>query len=79
MKNHPYVAADPNRQRKDTEEVLICFCMKISKQALIAAIADGATDLTKLMHTSRAGTGCGTCRVDLLHLLAAQAGTKTDA
>lgn len=45
--------------------------MKVHRQALLAAIGAGAHTLSALQARTRAGTGCGTCRIDLLQLLAA--------
>ncbi len=43
--------------------------MKVHEEALLAAIAAGAHGLEDLMARTRAGTGCGTCRSELLTLL----------
>lgn len=48
----------------------ICFCMKVHRQTLLEAIRAGARTLAELQTRTRAGTGCGTCRIDLLQLLA---------
>jgi NAD(P)H-nitrite reductase large subunit len=47
----------------------ICFCMRVHEQELRTAIRAGADTVEKLRDTTRAGTGCGTCRIDLIALL----------
>jgi NAD(P)H-nitrite reductase large subunit len=48
----------------------ICYCMKVHRSTLLRAIAAGAATVADLQERTRAGTGCGTCRFDLLQLLA---------
>ena len=55
----------------DPDDPRICFCMRVHRNALIAAIEAGADTLDALGNRTRAGTGCGTCRIDLLGLLEA--------
>lgn len=40
---------------------VICRCNTVTKKALIAAWQDGARDVAALSHSTRAGTGCGSC------------------
>ena len=47
----------------------ICVCMKVHAETLRVAFRDGARSLEKLSEATRAGTGCGTCRMDLIELL----------
>ncbi|MEZ5963745.1 MAG: (2Fe-2S)-binding protein [Planctomycetota bacterium] len=58
------------RLRPSEDDPRICFCMKVHRQTLLAAIRAGAHSLAALQAQTRAGTGCGTCRIDLLQLLA---------
>lgn len=58
------------RTRPPDDNPRICFCMKVHRQTLLAAIDAGAHTLVALQARTRAGTGCGTCRIDLLQLLA---------
>jgi nitrite reductase (NADH) large subunit len=51
--------------------------MKVHARTLLAAIAAGAHDLATLQQRTRAGTGCGTCRIDLLQILARHAPAGT--
>ncbi len=57
----------------DEEDPRICFCMKVSRSTLVAAIRAGATTVEALRDRTRAASGCGTCRIDLLLLLAEHA------
>lgn len=54
-----------------TDDPLVCFCMRVRQRTLVEAIARGAHTLEALQAATRAGTGCGTCRIDLLVLLRA--------
>lgn len=47
----------------------ICVCMKVHVEILLRAIRNGALSVKALGEATRAGTGCGTCRTDLEHLL----------
>ena len=49
---------------------MICHCMSVDRRTIEAAIAAGATTVEDLQDATRACTGCGTCRWDLLELLA---------
>ena len=53
----------------DPENPRICYCMKIHRQQLVSAIAAGAHTVEMLRQATTAGTGCGTCRSELLALL----------
>ncbi|HLU40447.1 MAG TPA: (2Fe-2S)-binding protein [Planctomycetota bacterium] len=53
--------------------------MKIHRRELLDAIAAGATTLDELQRRTRAGTGCGTCRFDLLQLLGEAVGAVPPA
>lgn len=47
----------------------ICYCMKVHRRELAAAILAGAHTIEALRQATTAGTGCGTCRSELLALL----------
>ncbi len=53
----------------DPQNPRICYCMKIHREELAAAIAAGAHTVEALRQATTAGTGCGTCRSELLGLL----------
>ncbi len=76
MKKHPTAKTALADQKEDSR---VCICMKISQKTLVSTIAGGATDLDQLMQATKAGTGCGTCRVDLIHLLAEHGRTDHDS
>ena len=54
---------------EDEATELVCYCMKVRAGTLRRAIASGAVTLGALAERTRAGTGCGTCRSELLKLL----------
>ena len=47
----------------------ICVCMKVHRETLRQAFLAGARSVEDLREATRAGGGCGTCRVDLIELL----------
>jgi bacterioferritin-associated ferredoxin len=53
----------------DPDDPRVCFCWRVHRQRLRAAIERGAETLADLAEATRAGTGCGTCRVDLIAML----------
>jgi NAD(P)H-nitrite reductase large subunit len=58
----------------------VCWCMRVHEATLVRAIRAGHDDLDAVARATRAGTGCGTCRSELLDLLAreqARAGTRS--
>ncbi|MHC5064086.1 MAG: (2Fe-2S)-binding protein [Planctomycetota bacterium] len=69
MKSNPSRLSEASAPQDDPEDPRICYCMKIPRSTLLRAIEAGSQDLEGLMRTTRAGTGCGTCRVDLIALL----------
>jgi len=52
---------------------MVCNCHKVSASRLREAIGGGATTLDALCGATRAGTGCGSCRGELVELLARHA------
>ena len=51
------------------EGLRICICMKVHARTLRLAVRAGARSVEDLGETTRAGTGCGTCKTDLQELL----------
>ena len=47
----------------------VCWCMTVHEATLIRAIRAGAVTPEALRAATRAGMGCGTCRIDLQRLL----------
>ena len=47
----------------------ICNCNKVCESTIRQAIRDGATSLDTLATCTRAGTGCGSCRGELVRLI----------
>lgn len=55
------------------ERALICSCFGIGEDAIEAALRDPEVhSLDDLMDTTRAGTGCGSCRMLLVEMLDAR-------
>lgn len=60
----------------------ICNCHHVCESALVTAIKDGCTNLPMLSASTKAGTGCGSCRGQLANLIlknAPSAGTTETA
>jgi nitrite reductase (NADH) large subunit len=51
----------------------VCSCNNVTKDAVLAAVADGCADVAEVKACTRAGTTCGSC-VPLLKSLLAEAG-----
>lgn len=51
----------------------VCNCNHVTEAALVGAIRDGCDTLPALCEATRAGTGCGSCRGQLVTLLATHA------
>lgn len=49
---------------------LICYCLRVDKQTVLAAIEAGCETVDALSAKLRVCTGCGGCRSDLEDLLA---------
>lgn len=54
---------------EDEDSELVCYCMRVREATLRRAIAAGVRSVEALGDLTRAGTGCGTCRSDLIRLL----------
>lgn len=48
---------------------LVCYCFRVDKARIVAAIEDGCASVEDLSRRTRACTGCGGCRPDLEDLL----------
>jgi ferredoxin-nitrate reductase len=51
---------------------IVCSCMSVDEETLGSACAAGAETLEKLMGVTTAGTGCGSCRPEMMSLLRSQ-------
>jgi nitrite reductase (NADH) large subunit len=51
-------------------ERMVCNCNQVSEQTVCQAIRAGADSTALLGEVTRAGTGCGSCKGELSHLLA---------
>lgn len=47
----------------------VCLCKGVSKEDLVRAIRGGAMTLSQLQKETLAGTGCGTCLVQVMEIL----------
>lgn len=54
-----------------TADPEVCNCHRVGESTLVAAIRAGRTNLAQLAASTRAGTGCGSCRGQLARLIAA--------
>lgn len=49
--------------------VLICYCFRVEKSRIVAAIEGGCSSVEALSEKLRVCTGCGGCRPDLEDLI----------
>lgn len=63
------LAAGPRGDRQ------VCNCHKVTEARLREAIDGGASTIEALCASTKAGTGCGSCKSDLVQLLASHAPT----
>jgi nitrite reductase (NADH) large subunit len=61
-----FCSADVSTAAADPE---ICNCHHVNESALVGAIRDGCTSLPQLSASTKAGTGCGSCRGNLARLI----------
>ncbi|MGA9519920.1 MAG: nitrite reductase large subunit NirB, partial [Myxococcaceae bacterium] len=59
------------------EDTQICNCNGVSKGQLMQSIKGGCRSLKKLCESTRAGTGCGSCKRDVQVLLEAVSGGES--
>jgi nitrite reductase (NADH) large subunit len=50
-------------------ERTICNCHKVTQSAVLISIAAGADSVEAVGESTRAGTGCGSCRNDVAALV----------
>ncbi len=60
------------------DEAQICNCNGVTKGAIRACVADGARTLRAVMSTTRAGSGCGSCKGQVLEVVEWAAGGLLD-
>ena len=56
------------------DDAQICNCNGVSKGAIAACVAGGASSLGAVMKATRAGTGCGSCRSSVAEVVEAASG-----
>jgi nitrite reductase (NADH) large subunit len=66
----------PKRSDAVSTDRVVCNCHRVTEQALRSAIAGGADSVAALGETTRAGTGCGSCKGELGALLDETAKTR---
>jgi nitrite reductase (NADH) large subunit len=69
MPDDPLEVLCQARAASDPAARLVCNCHKVSAQRLCEAIDAGADSVALLGETTKAGTGCGSCRGELAQLL----------
>nr|WP_281277630.1 (2Fe-2S)-binding protein [Leptospira idonii] len=47
----------------------VCLCKMVTEKELVDAIREGAHTIEELREKTRASTGCGTCAVQVYHIL----------
>lgn len=52
------------------DDAVVCRCSTVTKGAICSAVHGGATSVVEVATTTRATTGCGSCREDVCALLA---------
>jgi nitrite reductase (NADH) large subunit len=67
-------AAGPQGILEAPDETQVCNCNGVSKGAILASVRGGKRTLKTLCETTRAGTGCGSCKKDVQALLESCAG-----
>jgi len=58
---------------------LICYCLRVDKAAIVAAIQEGCATVDDLSAKLRVCTGCGGCRPDLENLIRFYSAENTGA
>jgi nitrite reductase (NADH) large subunit len=57
------------RPAQSSAERVVCNCHKLSEGTIVEAIRAGAESVEALGGATRAGTGCGSCKVQLAELV----------
>jgi nitrite reductase (NADH) large subunit len=65
----PLEALCPARPSASLVDRIVCTCNMVSQSALREAISAGADSIEALSLATRAGTGCGSCKGELAHIL----------
>ena len=60
------------------DEAQICNCNGVCKGALLSAVQGGCSTPREVMATTRAGTGCGSCKSMVVEIVAAATGGLSD-
>jgi nitrite reductase (NADH) large subunit len=60
------------------DEAQVCNCNGVCKGELVAAVASGCATPREVMASTRAGTGCGSCKSLVTEIVAAQTGGLSD-
>jgi nitrite reductase (NADH) large subunit len=62
---------DPSASRaKTSEDRPVCTCNKVVEGTIVEAIRAGACSVAAIGEQTKAGTGCGSCRTELVQLVA---------
>lgn len=72
-------AADAPSAAELPDDTRICHCHRVSKADLVRCVHDGAGSVAACMATTRAGTGCGSCRGLVAEVVAAARGGEDAA
>jgi bacterioferritin-associated ferredoxin len=62
----------------DPDDLVVCRCNHVTHRSLAAAWQGGARDVTALVATTRATTGCGGCLPEVTRVCAELAGRTTE-
>jgi nitrite reductase (NADH) large subunit len=79
MPEDPLEVLCQSRARSAPVDRLVCNCHKVTEQALVEALAAGADSVEALGASTRAGTGCGSCKGELTQLVATRARKPAEA
>jgi nitrite reductase (NADH) large subunit len=79
MPEDPLEVLCQSRATNASAERLVCNCHKVTEQTLVLALAAGADSVEALGESTRAGTGCGSCKGELTQLVATRARKPSEA
>lgn len=65
----PHQERGPTSPADLSEDTTVCRCNGVTKAAIAACVADGATSTAEVATATRATTGCGGCRDDVCALV----------
>ncbi len=70
VKALPVATARPGAARRLVEEsARVCDCNGVSRAVIVEAVLNGARSMKSICDATRAGTGCGSCRVEVQAIL----------